>query len=520
MRQQSRSIGARALVLVVVCVVTAGTGARPADELPITGVHRLTPAELVQLVALRNAEALAAELQTRVADRLLDSEQALYEPVVFSTGRQEMVDRPRNQDDPLQSPFFGAQEDLEEEIASLALGMRQLLPTGAEGQVRYQWVERISSALDDNQEYTGNAVISLRQPLMRNRGRAATEADLRVVELEREIDVLRYRARLLESSGDAVNAYWQLYRSLQGLAIRRESLDTVRQLLEDVRRRAEGGFAPRTDLLEARIAVISRQADVTRALRLVDEAQSRLRTLLDVEISGAATLDFAPGTGPSLRLDESRTLAQRIEEARRTWPDLRIAALRERQEQVRLGLAENQTMPALDLEVGFNWNSIGSDDGNSYSGALSLFNGSRYSHRNGWYAGVDFEMPLGNGEARGRAGAQAFRLQQARLETAALANSLGHDIGTRWRQVRSALDEAGQLAEDARLREELLEAERAQYALGQVRLSEVLDREEELNESRQRLLDATTRFELARLALIIADGSLLDVYGVEVSLEP
>lgn len=502
--------------------VPAGTGqaGREADDLPSTGVYRLAPADLVQWVAVRNAQALSAALQTQVAERLLDSERALYAPVLFSSARRENVDRPRNQDDPLQSPFFGEQQDLKEKISTLAVGARTLLPTGAEGSLSYQWLERRSNALGNTQEYVGTATVSLRQPLMRNRGRAATEADLRVVELEREIDVLRYRASLLEASGDALNAYWQLHRALEGLEIRRASLDTVEQLFEDVERRVRGGFAPSTDLLEARIANTSRRADLTRAERLVAEAQSQLRTILNLAPAGPAALAFEPTASPRLAVDRSVPLEVRIQAARERWPDLLIAMLRERQERVRLGLAENQRMAALDVEVGFNWNSIGVDDGNGYDGMYSIWNASRLSHAQGWYAGVEFEVPLGNREAAGRADAQGFRLQQARLEAVSVGNALGQDIAMRWQQLGSALTEAQELGRDAELRAQLLEAERAQYSLGQARLSEVFDRVEELNESRQRLVDARTRLELARLALLIADGSLLDAYGLRVELTP
>lgn len=514
------------LMSAVVLVGLAGVGgqvaASPANgEIPARGAYPLRPATLVPLVVMRNAQALAAELQSKVAERLLASERALYDPVIFSQLRYDDILRPRTDDDPLRNPLFGGSgiRELDEEIYNFEVGFRQLLPYGGEGTVGYVARERESTALQQGAEYTGTMTVTLRQPLLKGRGRTATEADLRVVELEHDIDVMRYRDRLLESSGEAVNAYWQLYRAVEALGIRERSLATVQQLQTDIGRRVEGGFAPSTDLLEARIAVSSRRADVTRAKQSVDEVQARLRTLLNVEGSAGRELAFVPVVAPEVTADLGADIDERYQRALESWPQFRIAELRHQQERVRLAFAVNQRMPTLDLTLSYNLNSIGNDADEPDAPVWSVFSATQFNHQDGWFAGVEFEMPVGNRQARERVSAQEFRVQQAALEAQASRNALGHDITTRWRQFHSAREEVEQLQEDVRLREQLLQAERSQYELGRSRLSHVFDREEEVNESRQRLVDSTTRLELARLALFIADGSLLDVFGVAVARE-
>jgi len=506
-----------AVILVGLAGVMNEVSASSANgELPARGEYRLRPATLVPLVVMRNAEALAAELQANVAERLLASERALYDPVVFSQLRYDDILRPRTDDDPLRNPLFGGSgiENLDEQIYNFEAGVRQRLPYGGEGTVGYVARERDSSALQQGAEYTGTLTVTLRQPLLKGRGRTATEADLRVVELERDIDVLRYRDRLLESSGEAVNAYWQLYRAVAALMIRERSLGTVEQLRTDISRRVESGFAPSTDMLEARIAVSSRKADVTRAEQNVDEVQARLRTLLNVAGRDGRELAFVPEALPDLSRDLGADIDQRYETALESWPQYRIARLRHEQERVRLAFAVNQRMPTLDLTMSYNLNSIGNDADEPDSQVWSVFNATQFSHKEGWFAGVEFELPIGNRQARERVSAQEFRVRQAAVEAEAAANALRHEITTRWRQFYSAHEEVAQLQEDVALREQLLQAERSQYELGRARLSHVFDREEELNESRLRLVDSTTRLELSRLALFIADGSLLDVYGV------
>lgn len=501
--------------------LTAASAWSAGGEIPARGEYQLRPETLVPLVVMRNAQALSAELQSNVAERLLASERALYDPIAFSQIRYDDILRPRTDDDPLRNPLFGGTgiRDLDEQIYTVEAGFRQRLPHGGEGTVGYVARQRKSTALQQGREYTGTMTVTLRQPLLRGRGRTATEADLRVVELERDIDLMRYRDRLLESSGEAVNAYWQLYRAVEVLGIRERSLATVQQLQTDIGRRVEGGFAPSTDLLEARIAVSSRRADVTRARQNVDEVQARMRTLLNVEGREGRELAFVPVAAPDLAADLGADIDERYQLALASWPQFRIAQLRYQQEMVRLAFAANQRMPTLDLQLSYNLNSIGNDADEPNARVWSVFNATQFNHKDGWFAGVEFEMPVGNRQARERVSAQQYRVRQAALEAQASRNALGHDITTRWRQFHSAREEVEQLQEDVRLREQLLQAERSQYELGRSRLSHVFDREDELNESRQRLVDSTTRLELSRLALFIADGSLLDVYGVALARE-
>ena len=309
--------------------------APPEASLPARGVVEITAGRLAQLIVLRNAEALSAELQTDVSERLYESEAALYDPVVFTLARYDDLHLPRAVDDPLNSPFFGAQPEIEEEIGTVEMGTRMRLYSGGEAQVSYQWRERRALALQGNRENVNTMTLSLRQPLLRGLGRQATEADLQVVEIERDIDVQRYRERLLEVAGEGVSAYWQLYRAVASRSIREESLATVKEVRDDVSRRVAGGFAPSTDQLEARIAVASRMADFTRSTSLVAEAQGQLLRLLNVEAAIEAP-SFEPTRRPLGRREDEIDVQERFDRALDSWPDLLISQLRVRQEQVRL----------------------------------------------------------------------------------------------------------------------------------------------------------------------------------------
>ena len=184
--------------------------------------------------------------------------------------------------------------------------------------------------------------------------------------------------------------------------------------------------------------------------------------------------------------------------------------MRARQEQVRLVFARNERLPTLDLSVGANWNTYSLDDRTPDWDILRPADGT-----NGWFAGLEFEMPVTNRQARRRVDAQRLRLQQAELEVGAVRNALSPtgraSAGSTRRWKRCNCRRTSNFGSNCR-------SGTQRHGLGRSRLTDVLDREDRLNESQRQLVDTLTRVELARLALRIADGSLLDVYDVQIEV--
>jgi outer membrane protein TolC len=188
---------------------------------------------------------------------------------------------------------------------------------------------------------------------------------------------------------------------------------------------------------------------------------------------------------------------------------LQVALLRRQQESIRLQFARNQALPDVSLELGFNHNSLRAQLKHTWKDSFS-------NKHPGWFAAISLDMPLNNQRGDSRQAAQTVRVEQADAEVQAAERSLSNDLLTRFQQLQSTLSEARLQGDDVRAREALLVADQAQYQLGRARIRQVLEREDSLNESRLRLLDSEVRVELARLALMLADGSLLEQYGVDI----
>lgn len=482
----------------------------PTMPVPRSGMVPLSAEQLVQWIAVSNLSAVSARLQTNSSQQLMQAEQALYDPIFRAKARVDDNKRPRSTDEyVVLDQLSGKQTENLENSRSVENGFTFKMPTGAQLEVSHLMRYRESNLLLDASKMENRGILTLnfKQPLLRGAGRAVTEIDLQLQELDYAFERHRLVNELTSAATEGLTAYWQLHRALRGLSVRKISVDTLQKLGQMVARRVEGGFAPRTELLDADIALTSRQTELVRAERASLESQSRLRSMLSLAPFDHAEVSFEPQIQIQLEAPEDTHLEQRLQRPVETWPSYQMALMRQRQEQLRLNFARNQVNPDLSLEVGYNRNSLA-------QAGQTAFRQSFLNIYPGWSVQLGLEVPIGNDRARSRASSQALKAERADMELQAASNSIRNDVMTRWQQLQLTQREAQQLRKDVATREKLLEADRAQYELGRARFRQVLEREEDLNEARLRLLDGEIRVELARMSLSQADATLLDRYGV------
>lgn len=497
-------------------VKPAAPAVEPAAQTPATlrGVVTLDPRLLLQLVVSRSAEIEYSKMQIEVSGQLSKAEAALYELVFYTALRKDGGPRQRTVEERITSPSTSKLTVLHEQVTSAESGVKWRLPTGADMSASYRMRQRsnniIASASTSDTEYDGALIMSFKQPLLKGFGRAVTETDMRVAADEQEIALWQYRQQMMKTCNDALGVYWQLYRAIEVKKIRDQALDYGRQVAVDTAARIRAGKLPSSNMIEAQAAVLLREVEQIRAEQGVREAESRLQTLL--AISGLADSGLQLVVRDDIRFDriDVGTAAERYRRALDTWPALRIARLRAEQAGFRLNYAANQTLPSLDLVL------MRTNTGLSTSAreARQLTDDAKYRE---WSIGLNFEMPLGGGQkARAHYNAQEARVRQAQIEVDAIHTALGNDIRSKWEQAIGGRDEASRMGEDVTLRSEILRIEKVRYDSGLTLLSQLLQREAELSESRLRLLESNARLGQANDALLFADGTLLQHYGITV----
>ena len=497
------------------CAIAAPAAGAPAAGAPrpLAGNVTLTPKLLMQLVVSRSAEVRYSRAQIEVAGQLSKAEEALYEVVLFANGRRDGGERQRTVEERISSLATARLNVLDEQNTTAELGFRERLPSGADLSLSYRLRERsnniIASGAATDTEYDGSIVLNFKQPFLKGAGMKIVETDLRVSRLEHRIATLQYRQQLLKTGNEALALYWQLYRAHEVGDIRQRALDFALKVQADTGARIDAGKLAASNGIEAKAAVLLREVEQIRAAQGVREAESRLATVLNVQgLEQSGITLVLPKGAPNPTAFELGTAQRRYEGALERWPALAIARLRAEQAGLRLNFAKNQSLPTLDLVLSRSSTGLA----NEHELARTVTEGARYQN---WSIGLNLEVPIeGNQRARSQARAQEARVRQADIEVDSIRTALGNDVRSRWDQARGGQDELTRMQGDIDLREELLRIEKVRYESGMSPLSQLLQRESELTESRQRYVESAARLGQAKDALLFADGSLLEHYAI------
>lgn len=476
----------------------------------------LDPTQLLQLVIERNAQILMSRMQARASGLVAEGERAVYDPVLFSSLRREGRARQRTGDEIITTLNAPTQNELlDEDANSLESGLRQRASTGAELSMSVRLNRRRNNLVPmtaTHPEQKQALVVSVRQPLMRGMGRQVVETDMEVARLDGEIALLDYRQQLERVSAEALTAYWQLQRAREVLTVLARSRDTSRSLLRDIESRVEVGRVAPIGAVEARGALMLREAEIARTEQSLRDAEARIKGLLRAtgEERRPEALKIIANT-PARKFDyQPDTSVTAIERAVDRWPAVRIAALRRDQSVVRLNFADNQRRPSLDLQASYSTSGMAYEFGRAWEFA-------RTTRFPDWYIGVNFEVPLvGNRKANSLYEAQALRLRQSEEELNSVRAGIAIDLRARLDQLISSRDEIGRYAAEVDLRRQLLELERRQLTSGISRVGQVLQREADFVESSLRMIESETRAALLLTGIMLADGSLLPRHSIEV----
>jgi outer membrane protein TolC len=133
-----------------------------------------------------------------------------------------------------------------------------------------------------------------------------------------------------------------------------------------------------------------------------------------------------------------------------------------------------------------------------------------------WYVGLNFSMPIGGNDRIQAKKSMAVLKQDQQLEDLnAVKIGLRNDLRAKLFQVDMAYQELQSLAENVTLLEELFRLEKQKFDLGYGQLVDFYGREDSLNLERQRLIDGEIKYELAKVSLALADGTLLKDYFLQ-----
>jgi len=357
-------------------------------------------------------------------------------------------------------------------------------------------------------EWSGGLSLSLTQPLLRGRGKAVNLARVRIARNSEEAAEHQLRIQTMSSLAEVIKAYWDLVGAVEQLKVRQSSMTNAERLLTLNEKRLEIGTGAAIDVVQARAGLAARQSGVISAMSTIADATTRLRNLLNVDPGDPlqekriVPVDRPRPDDSEVRLDES------IARALELRPEIQAAALAIENARINTTVAKNNLLPQLDV------------GGSVFQGArgpekYDVFEGVRDRDDNSMSVTVQGSVPIGNRTARGQ-------YQRSRIEISEAERQLEkvrQDIMLTVRMAYTAIETNRTLVESStqsrKLQEVNVAAEEKLLELGLASSYQVLDMQDDLTAAQSQEVQATIALEKAFVDLRLAEGSLLDMLGIE-----
>lgn len=469
---------------------------RPAPQRP------LTTAEVRELALRYNLELEIVALDPRIASEELRAERAAFDAVFTTDASYAWLDQPVG-GRVVAGQVVGSQI----ERGSVVPGIFQPLRTGGRFGASLP-LERLENETaggdpdDDDTTYESDLRLTYSQPLARGFGEDANALGIRLATAALGQAQVGRKLEVISILSAADRTYWLLYAAQRAVEVQRQQYDLAVGQLGRVRRQLEAGAQPQVEVIRAESDVADALELVIQAENLVRERVRALKRILnapDLEMSGPTTLVAETLPAPVLYELDSDLLIAVAMQWRMELLDAELAIAAQTAQAL---AARNATLPRIDVTTGWTVNGRGGtlSDSLDQTGTLDFQD---------YDVGVSLEVPLGNQQARSRYRAALLR----RLQALATRESRILQIKQEVLDAADRLETAWHRIVAARRRvvlsARLLDAQTRQFDLGLNTGLDVSTARTNLAEAQRAEIQALTEYEIARIDLAVATGTVI-----------
>lgn len=334
-------------------------------------------------------------------------------------------------------------------------------------------------------------------PLGQNLLIDARRATLRQAELGRNLADADRVKLINKVLFDAAKTYWDWYFTYQQFRLATEGFELADVRFRAVARRAQIGDLAPIDSIEARITRQDRLVQLQQAT--VDFQNARLLVSNFLWSAGGTPLELPETAVPgpaSLRTVDREALQRLLDQARAAHPELLAFGYKLRQLSVEERFSRNQLLPALNLNFNFLTEPKLYQDvplPNTF-----LLNNHKFS--------VNFAMPLFLRKERGKLQQVRVKIGQTRYDQQQATREILNDVQASFNDVKALENQLNTQEVAVRDQDQLLNAERRKFEMGESSLFLVNARESKFLELRLKLEDLRAKYEKALAQLAYAAG--------------
>ncbi len=522
-------LAACAFILLFVCI--QGMPARCAAEDNATEEQVLAieqnsiqvPLQSVLMLALKNNLDISfASLDPQAAQTDITREEAQFD-TLFSS--QFTKSRQKKQVGSVLGSSSSPTVSQESHDLDVTLQKQFTLGTQAELKLTHQEYYTDMSFQGLVPQYSGELVLSLTQPLLRDFGVTIGKSKIKIASLNFRISQNQFRKNVMDILYQVESHYWDLYYRIEDLRSKKKSLKRAKDLLREFKIRIEAGTLAPIEIYQAEAEVALRTQDVIVAESNVKDAEDNLKAALNLYNNEKYwNVDIIP-TDPPVTDDVKPGLFETVQTALENRPDFTQAKLNLQASNINVTYTKNQRLPRVDLIGSLGTNGLAGRPADTsgafgafYRGMKSPWSGHwddvyDYLGESDYYSymvGVRIEIPLENRLAKSQHARAKVQASQALTQLKNTENTIINDVRSaiRWINTSDKLIDAASAS--LRLAREKLKAEEKKYKVGMSTTHDVLEFQEELAKAESNLAFAFSEHSKAIANLHRVTGVLLD----------
>lgn len=536
----------------------------PGDEqdnvLPVS-YSEITPGQMRSVTllhvirqALNNNEVVPVDVQfLSGSSPLLNAPQAvpsIYDPLIQATAvsgdrgsvaassdfvPQFQARSTWGQDEVIQNNFSSAGlpggSVLDSETGNLELVLQQRLLSGGNLELSHitNFDNNNSPANLFPNVYQGTLAVDFTQPLWGGAGNLFTEIagpidlistraptvdqGIVVTRINEQLSHNEFQVALRQLVKDATDVYADLYLVHQRYRIEVEARDATEKIWHRQRAKADSGvgdaLAATAQAEENFYAAEARVKDVRAEIALVE---NRLRRLMGLPPGDGLVLEPVEPPGDHAYLNDS--WEQSLETAFAQRPEINETVLTIQSLELQRSAAMSLSNPRLDLVSNFHVNGFGDRPFNeSKRGTIrrdSYYQNLLRAERTGWFAGVQFSVPLDRRLTRSLEHQLEYRLAKARAALKAQKKEISHEL---WHAFRNSERWSNQIQEnDRRVKaaRQQVSALEAAYGTGRVTVDIQVRAQTTLAQAESEYARAVTEYNKAIAEIRFRRGTLLE----------
>ena len=452
------------------------------------------------LVSLENNRSLAVErLNPGIEKTFEDQERAVFDPATnaeVSAGRIKGERQARSGDET---------EDFTVDTYDGRISLQQFFPTGTTVDLAGN-TRRIDSSLYRLDFYESRLGMTITQALLRGYGTEVNLARLRQARLDTRLSQYELRGFTQSLVAQVERTFWDYALARRQIEIVQESLKVARQQLSETNELIAVGRLARAELAAVQAEVAAQEQALINARASKESIRLQLLRLLNPagpELWQREVDLIYQSTLPEIKLED---VELHVAVSMRMRPLLNEARLRVIRDDLELVTTKNGLLPVLDVFISLG--TTGYSD--SFRESVGKIDGKFYDA----LAGVQFEYPLWNREAKARQQRALQSREQAKKALENLSQLVEVDVRTAYIEVNRAKQQITASSVTRMFDEEKFRTETEKLRVGKSTSFLVAQAQRDLLVSRIAEVRALASYLQALIELYRQDGSLLERRGI------